>query len=294
MATRKTPAPARPTRVTLTVDQMRRGIARLERVIAEIDAFDPSMLTERWGATQRSLEATIDGALTSIFDHGTVEYNRYADATNLDHGPVVIGYRDHPRDNSREARQYVAEGKVRSIEILRSAIKWLEDELQDATEIEPVATTTTAVASTSTKVFIVHGHDNTALQSVARFIEQIGFNAIILSEQANQGRTIIEKIEAHGDVGFAVVLLTPDDVGGKTVDSVRPRARQNVLLELGYFIARLGRARVCSLAKGDLEIPTDFAGVVWEQLDDGGTWKTALARELKAAGYAIDWNRVMG
>lgn len=95
-------------------------------------------------------------------------------------------------------------------------------------------------------------------------------------------------------MGFAVVLLTPDDVGGKTVDSVRPRARQNVLLELGYFIARLGRARVCSLAKGDLEIPTDFAGVVWENLDDGGAWKTALARELKAAGYTIDWNRVMG
>lgn len=128
---------------------------------------------------------------------------------------------------------------------------------------------------------------------MARFIEHIGFEAIILSEQANQVRTIIEKIEAHGDVGFAVVLLTPDDVGGTTADSLRPRARQNVLLELGYFIAQLGRARVCTLAKGDLEIPTDFAGVVWEPLDDRGAWKTALARELTATGYAIDWNKVM-
>jgi predicted nucleotide-binding protein len=101
-----------------------------------------------------------------------------------------------------------------------------------------------------------------ARQSVARFVERIGFDAIILSEQANQGRTIIEKIEAHGDVGFAVVLLTPDDVGGKAADSLRPRARQSVLLELGYFIVKLGRERVCTLAKGNLEIPTDFAGVV--------------------------------
>jgi predicted nucleotide-binding protein len=118
--------------------------------------------------------------------------------------------------------------------------------------------------------------------------------AVILSEQANQGRTSIEKIAAHGDVGFAVVLLTPDDVGSKTSEALRPCARQNVLLELGYFMAHLGREHVCALAKGDLEIPTDFAGVVWEPLDGGGAWKTALSRELKAAGYPIDWNKVMG
>ena len=82
-------------------------------------------------------------------------------------------------------------------------------------------------------------------------------------------------------------------MGGKDTDSLRPRARQNVLLELGFFIAKLGREHVCTLAKGDLEIPTDFAGVVWETLDDGGAWKTVLARELKAAGHPVDWNKVM-
>jgi predicted nucleotide-binding protein len=142
-------------------------------------------------------------------------------------------------------------------------------------------------------VFIVHGHDEGARESVARFLEQLDFDPIILHEQANQGRTIIEKIEAHGEVGFAVVLLTPDDVGGVQGGDIQPRARQNVLLELGYFIGRLGRARVCALKRGDVEVPSDFGGVVYEPFDGGGGWKKALGRELQAAGFDIDWNVVM-
>lgn len=145
----------------------------------------------------------------------------------------------------------------------------------------------------SNKVFIVHGHDNGARETVARFLERIGFEAIILHEQANQGRTVIEKVEAHGDVSFAVVLLTPDDEGCVKGGVVEPRARQNVLLELGYFIGRLGRDKVCALKRGQLEIPSDFAGVVWELMDDAGAWKAALGRELQAAGHEVDWNKLM-
>lgn len=147
----------------------------------------------------------------------------------------------------------------------------------------------------SNKVFIVHGHDIAARESAARFLERIGIDVVILHEQANQGRTIIEKIVAHSDVGFAIVLLTPDDEGRSAgADRWECRARQNVLLELGYFIARLGRENVCALKKGNVEVPSDFAGVVWTAMDDNNSWKTELAKELKAAGYAIDWNRVMG
>ena len=150
------------------------------------------------------------------------------------------------------------------------------------------------VRDKSKKVFIVHGHDAAARESVARFLEKIQLVVVILHEQANQGRTIIEKVEANSDVGFAVVLLTPDDEGRSLGhDKLEPRARQNVLLELGYFIARLGRANVCALKKGRVEIPSDFAGVVWTPMDENGGWKTELAKELKAAGYEIDWNRVM-
>lgn len=148
-------------------------------------------------------------------------------------------------------------------------------------------------APLSHKVFIVHGHDDGAREAVARFLERIGLEAIILHEQANQGRTVIEKVEAHGDVGFAVVLLTPDDEGCKKGETPEPRARQNVLLELGYFIGRLGRGKVCALKRGVLEIPSDFAGVVWEVMDTNGGWKQSLARELEAAGHDIDWNKVM-
>lgn len=149
------------------------------------------------------------------------------------------------------------------------------------------------LAPTSRKVFIVHGHDEGAREAVARFLERIGFEAIILHEQANQGRTVIEKVIAHGDVGFAVVLLTPDDEGCKKGGSLSPRPRQNVILELGYFIGRLGRERVCALKRDDLEIPSDFGGVVYETFDATGGWKQALGRELQNAGFEIDWNKVM-
>lgn len=143
------------------------------------------------------------------------------------------------------------------------------------------------------KVFVVHGHEDGAREAVARFLEKLGFEAIILMEQANQGRTIIEKFEAHGDVGFAVVLLTPDDEGYAKGKPPQPRARQNVIFELGYFVGRLGRSRIMALIQGELEIPSDFQGVVHEPYSSGGAWRQALSRELKAAGFDIDWNLVM-
>ncbi len=145
----------------------------------------------------------------------------------------------------------------------------------------------------SNKVFIVHGHDGEARESVARYLERIGFEPIILHEQANRSRTIIEKIEANRDVSFAVILLTPDDEGCVKGGTPEPRVRQNVLLELGYFMAHLGRENICALKRGHVEVPSDFAGVVWEAMDENGGWKSNLARELQAAGHSIDWNKVM-
>ncbi len=140
---------------------------------------------------------------------------------------------------------------------------------------------------TNTKeVFIVHGHDGEALQGVARFIEKIGLTSIILHEQVNKGKTIIEKIEKHKDVGFAVVLLTPDDKLTDKDSKPVSRARQNVILELGYFLGGLGRDKVCVLKKGGVEMPSDFEGVVWVELDKYNGWQMRLIKELKAAGYS--------
>jgi predicted nucleotide-binding protein len=148
-------------------------------------------------------------------------------------------------------------------------------------------------ASKARRVFIVHGHDEGSREAVARFLEGIGFEAVILHEQPNKGRTVIEKFEAHGEVGFVVVLLTPDDTGSAAGNPPLARARQNVILEWGYFIGKLGRSRVCALKKGEVELPSDILGIVWESFDEHGGWRQKLAKELSAAGFEIDWNKVM-
>lgn len=144
------------------------------------------------------------------------------------------------------------------------------------------------------KIFVVHGRDDVAKLEAARFIEKIGLSAIILHEQASGGTTIIEKIENNTDVGFAMVLYTPCDVGGITGDTnQKSRARQNVVFEHGYLIAKLGRQNVCALVKGSIEIPTDISGIVYVPMDDHRAWWLAVAKELRNAGYAIDMNKII-
>ena len=144
----------------------------------------------------------------------------------------------------------------------------------------------------SNKVFIVHGHDNEVKTEMARFIEKLGLNPIILHEQASGSKTIIEKIEAYGDVGFAIVLYTPCDLGSKKMENptFNSRARQNVVFEHGYFIARLGRGNVAAIVKDKVETPNDISGVVYLTYDIQGGWQRDLIKELKAAGYTIDAN----
>ncbi|MCX7185422.1 MAG: nucleotide-binding protein [Nitrosospira sp.] len=148
----------------------------------------------------------------------------------------------------------------------------------------------------SNSVFLVHGHDEGAKHSVARFIEQLGVTPVILQEQLNRGMTIIEKFEDFAArAGFAVILMTPDDFGypvGKEEEK-KHRPRQNVVLELGYFAACLGRSKTFVLTKGDIEMPSDVLGLVYASMDNNEGWKIRLARELKAAGFNIDLNRVI-
>ena len=120
---------------------------------------------------------------------------------------------------------------------------------------------------------------------------------VILHEQPNEGRTVIEKFEDHANVGFAVILLTPDDEGRLREEAdgsgtLNLRARQNVLLELGFFLGKLGRERTCAIKKGEVEIPSDYEGVVLTVMDDAGAWKKELARELRRAGMGLDVDRL--
>jgi predicted nucleotide-binding protein len=139
------------------------------------------------------------------------------------------------------------------------------------------------------KVFIVHGHNENILLEVANMVRSIGLIPIILHEQANQGLTIIEKFEKYSDVGFAIILLTDDDEGRiKTSNNFNKRARQNVVFEMGYFIALLSRASVCMLYTSGVELPSDLSGLLYTELDSGDCWKKQLTREFTAAGYKIE------
>jgi predicted nucleotide-binding protein len=153
-------------------------------------------------------------------------------------------------------------------------------------------------ATKTKKVFIVHGHDEEMKQATARVLADLKLTPIILHEQPNQGRTIIEKFEKPADVGFAVVLLSPDDVAySKEADprTAKPRARQNVVLELGYFTAKLGRDRVFPLYRkgSDLQLPSDIAGVIYNVYETGGDWRFRLVQELKMCGYDVDAHVVL-
>lgn len=149
--------------------------------------------------------------------------------------------------------------------------------------------------SPPTQVFIVHGHDEAAQNKAARFVERLGFEAIILHEKASSGRTIIEKIEHYSDVGFAIILYTPDDVGNakSKAENLNVRARQNVVFEHGYLIGKLGRRNVAALVLGQLELPNDISGVVYVNLDEASAWQLQLAKEMKQCGYNIDMNKLI-
>ncbi|WP_372520983.1 TIR domain-containing protein [Candidatus Ruminimicrobiellum ovillum] len=147
-------------------------------------------------------------------------------------------------------------------------------------------------------IFIVHGHDDGMKQTVARFLEHIGLNPIILHEQPNEGQTIIEKLEKYIDnCNYGIVLYSPCDIGGINEEKaeLKPRARQNVVFEHGYLIGKLGRKRVCCLLKDDIEKPEfekpgDNDGIIYIYYNND--WKLILAKELKAAKYDIDLNKL--
>lgn len=292
-------APRKPTHVppqpaNLSALEMRRGIARLEKRIGDLGAFEPQQVPERFHPSVKALEVSIAQTLDGVFGHDSIERLRFGPAARLDTGPVSMGS-SFGRGYERDFRPYLVEGKAKALALLNQATSWLSEELEGQAEVEEPTefSSEDGTASLAPEVFIVHGRNAGPKEAVARFLEKLDLKPIILHEQANSGRTVIEKIEAFGNVGFAVVLLTPDDFGGLAGEDPKPRPRQNVVMELGYFLGKLGRGKVCTLALGEMDLPSDWRGVIDEPYDDLGRWKFTLARELKAAGYPVDLNRAL-
>lgn len=187
--------------------------------------------------------------------------------------------------------QHRANSLKQQVGVLESCVEVLEAQAEDDSPSNQEG-----VLYAGIRVFLVHGHDEAVREQTARFLERLGIEAVILREQPNAGRTIIEKFIDYSDVAFAVVLLTGDDRGGRHDDPYeeqRLHARQNVILELGFFLGKLGRKRVCALYQDGVDIPSDYQGVAFVRLDSGGGWRLELARELKEAGLDIDLNRAL-
>jgi predicted nucleotide-binding protein len=233
---------------------------------------------KRWRAYARTaLQAIcVDDALAQELENATFS--------------LAIGA---PRTLAEKLRDWV-EDHVRELDSLRSMIDRLELFEVEAAAAGPNASTSDSAPS-STRVFLVHGRQRDSADVVARFLTKLGLEPVILDEQANEGRTILEKLEANTeDVGFAVVLLQADDYGRGPGEEEWPndpnRARQNVILELGFFVGKIGRARVAALTEPTVEQPSDILGLAYIAFDD--SWQLRLARELKHAYPDLDLNRV--
>lgn len=179
----------------------------------------------------------------------------------------------------------------------RATLQSMIDEIREfwPDDAPPPPATPPPPPSDSRNVFLVHGRDVAAKDAVAYFLGQLKLTPIILSEQPNGGKTIIEKFEREANnVNYAIVLFTPDDIGGlQNANEQQARARQNVIFELGFFAGRLGRERVCILTAPDVEIPSDIFGLGYVPFHASSTdWQIGLFKELKHAGFAIDANKV--
>lgn len=275
--------------------ELSRNIEKLKRRIADLQEFDIAAVLKRGDASKIALEARIDNTLREILGDDTREYHQFS--IRLDSLPLFVGQSPSAREVQANIQENVSGAVVR----LNTLIEMMEEKLEDA---RGHADTPSRLPSpkelqpkrSSKSVFVVHGHDEGLRESVARFLGRLDLEPVILHEQADKGRTIIEKFEAHSDVDFAVVLFTPDDVGyaANREHEKRARPRQNVVLELGFFIGRLGRGKVCVLHKGDMEMLSDIAGVLYVAVEQSGHWQLRLAQEIKASGIDVDLNRLFG
>jgi predicted nucleotide-binding protein len=285
----KRPSSNPPTRAFLTAHEKLKAVRRFQALMERFESFEPQTIADMYDPKIDELAVAARSALERTYPPGTTQYDQLSRLADIQYAVPVYAGRPTPEHEVRDA---LAKMKASRTVLVRQAIRDLKEDLDD--QDDPIPSQGTRLGDGVTRAaFIVHGHDEGPREAVARFMEKLGITPIILHEQPSKGRTIIEKFEQHGDVPFAIVLLTPDDVGGALPDSLKPRGRQNVILELGYFIGKLGRDRVCAIKKGDVEQPSDVVGIAYVDYDDQGAWRQKLATELHAAKIHVDWNKVM-
>lgn len=204
---------------------------------------------------------------------------------------VRIGNPDNlfGEDLAKEIKQQISD-KVTYLESLIERIPIIPSNQPQENIREDVASKN----SMTKDIFIVHGHDSGLKNEVARFVSDLGYNPIILHEQPNSRKTIIEKIESNSNVCYAIVLYTPCDIGAsKDRTDFQPRARQNVVFEHGYLLCKVGRERVCALIKDEVEKPGDIDGIIYITYDSNNGWKNQIAKEFKNLGLTFNLDALL-
>lgn len=253
---------------------------KLEAIYNEID----TLIAKRVMAESPEFESWHSRAERFLVNHFGRDNYEVTDFSNTLFMPMV--YAPGADDIRIKA---CCDGLKKTKDIFKDYLTEIKEEMLEKDE-ESEKTAHTKLSHQNNKVFVVHGHDEALKEKVARLLEKQGLEAIILSEQANKGKIIIEKFEENSDVGAAICLFTGDDIGKEKSEAVeKQRARQNVVYEAGYFMGKLGRERVIMLVDNGIELPSDLQGVVYT---DSESWKTEVLQELQSIGYGIDFNKL--
>jgi predicted nucleotide-binding protein len=222
--------------------------------------------------------------ISNKFGENSKYINEIDLATFSYHMPIRI---INGKDYSVERKKAWNDGKEEWINTIETII----DEL---TLFSSLKKSDLSKQNNTNKIFIVHGHDNEMLKASEIFLTKLGLEPIILHKQPNQGRTIIEKFEDFSDVDFAIVLFSPDDLGrSKEQEELKPRPRQNVVFELGFFIGKLSRKNVVVLYRNvpNFEMLSDFQGVLFIPYQEN--WEFSVLKEMKSVGFDIDGNKLI-
>jgi predicted nucleotide-binding protein len=238
----------------------------IKELYDRVDALLEAHVTED-SPEYKAWKLEVKRFLANVYGEKSLEYKTFVNKIPT---AKIIGRNDIDYSNScaKILKEYKAELSIYVNELEREDVMGIKQEKTN-------------------KIFIVHGRDGETKEALARLLEKQKIEPIILSEKANRGKTLIEKIESNSDVGAAIALFTKDDKGALKDDDLQPRARQNVVFETGYFMGKLGREKVVVISEEGVEMPSDLQGIVWTNKND---WRVDVLKELRDMGYLVDFN----
>ncbi|MER5864635.1 nucleotide-binding protein [Kitasatospora sp. NPDC002040] len=247
--------------------------------VAEVETFQSSFFTwNEYTQTLLTMSFKVEGALTSAPPGEFIA---------LDLGVFDVKY------GTAKTAEAVRSSVLATLEKKLRVLESINDRLEIWVEAAPPVPRHVS----GDAIFLVHGRDHATRETVRSFLQQVASrDVIVLDEQAGKGADILGKLLNHAQkAAYAIVLLTGDDEGRLAGEGdLKPRARQNVILELGLFLGLLGRQNVMALYEPGVEIPSDFLGVTYVELDPYKAWRMGVVSELRAAGIDASIDRTLG